>query len=142
MLENKKKDNMTIVRKRYELNPSRDIDDKGTLNYKWSRGTPSQNQARVVVLDVSFLYVYLHALNYKYWFFLSSTIAHQRNLQCDWMREKNCHTQTKVVFLHANFPWWLKTLQSDCMRQNWLHKTKTSSLKSYRTLITFSMPKS
>ena len=45
---------MTIVRKRYELNPSRDIDDKGTLNYKWSRGTPSQNQARVVVLDVSF----------------------------------------------------------------------------------------
>ena len=54
MLENKKKDNMTIVRKRYELNPSRDIDDKGTLNYKWSRGTPSQNQATVVVLDVSF----------------------------------------------------------------------------------------
>ena len=54
-----------------------------------------------------FLYVYLHAKKYTYWFFISSAIAHQRILQCDWMRQKTSHTQTEKVFSHATFSWWL-----------------------------------
>ena len=46
-----KKDNMTMVRKRYQLIPTRDIDDKRTLYYDWTRGTPAHTQPTVVLSD-------------------------------------------------------------------------------------------
>lgn len=56
-----KKDNMTMVRKRHQLIPTRDIDDKRTLYYDWTRGTPAHTQP-IVVLSV-LICVYLHPEN-------------------------------------------------------------------------------
>ena len=42
----KKKDQMTMVRKMYEMILSRDINNKYRLESNWTRGTPSHTQPK------------------------------------------------------------------------------------------------
>ena len=49
---NKNKNKMTTVRQRYQLTPSRNIDDQRFLESDWIRGPISHIQPRVLVLDI------------------------------------------------------------------------------------------
>ena len=96
-----KKDNMTMVWKRYQLVPTRDIDDKRTLYYVWTRGTSAHTQPIVVLSDA---YLCLSpSKKYKYWFLIPN-IAHQRILQYNWMRQKKLATPKQQ--------WYSNTLTS------------------------------
>ena len=44
---------LTMIRKRYQLFPSRDVVDR-ILESDWPKGTPGNTQTRVVVLNATF----------------------------------------------------------------------------------------
>ena len=98
----------------YHLIQSSDTDDQNILKSDWTKSKAGQIQRKVVVTDTSFFF--------------------KKNYQIS--------IQKKTNILIDTFPkkWWSRILdlQSDCIRQSWLHPTNTSSLKSYYTLITIS----
>ena len=51
----KRKDKMTMVRHKYQLIPKRDTDEQRILEFDCTTDTPGYIQAKVVVLDATFL---------------------------------------------------------------------------------------
>lgn len=50
------KERLTMVRQRYHLNPSRDVDNKRILEFDLTKSTSGQTKQRGVVLDATFLW--------------------------------------------------------------------------------------
>ena len=85
-----------------------DIDDQRTLQSDWTRGTTVHTHPKSVVSDAtSFLGVYLHAKNLRYWLTPFKNIHDQKILRFDWVTGKTVHTQSKVVVSDITFPWWI-----------------------------------
>ena len=79
---------MTMVRQRYQLTPSRDINIHRILESNWNRWTAGQTHPVVVIPSLN---DYLHAKQQqqqqlRYQLILSREIYDQRILQSDWTR--------------------------------------------------------
>lgn len=59
---------MTMVWQRYQLIPSRDIDDQTIMKSVWTWGTPGHTQPRVEALDITFS-LWLSPIKDIDWFF-------------------------------------------------------------------------
>ena len=77
---------MTIIKQRYLLIPSKDIDDQRILQSDGTSVTTDYTQPKVVVSDATFFYDTLNAKNLRDQLIHSSDIDDQRILQSDCLR--------------------------------------------------------
>ena len=153
---------MTMVRQRYSLVPSKDIDDQrikeSKMDHRHAWPCPTKNGSLTCCLplmDIS-MQKYLRCQ-----LITSKENDDQRILQSGWTRTKPGQTQSKVVFLEATFLWrlslsksikisidsfpqywWSKNLAIPLdERHIWPYQTKISTLRYYFPLMNDSLPK-